>query len=175
MKLTDFDKNCLITTIKIASEAQKVGNYPVGAILVIDKQIIDQAGNQINQKKSFVSHAENSLIIKNGIKLYQAWKDNKEIILYSTLEPCIQCLGAAVTNHVNKIFYIQKDPNGGACNLQHNNIGVWYQEVWPEIIYSPISHKPLEMMITFFKNEIKKGNIDWPTKMLKLLSNKNQH
>lgn len=74
-----------------------------------------------------------------------------------------------MTNHVSKIFYIQKDPNGGACDLKHDNIGVWYHKSWPAIMYAPISKKPLHMMLTFFKNEVTKGNLRWPAKMLALL------
>lgn len=167
--LTKFDEKCLKIAIEVAKKAYEKGNYPVGAVLAIDGKVVDQAGNEINTEKSFFMHAENSLIMRNGTRLYEAWRDKKGISLYSTLEPCIQCLGAAVTNHVNKIIYIVKDPNGGACNLSHNNIGLWYRDTWPQIIQNEISDEPLDMMILFFENEIKKGNIEWPTKMLSLL------
>lgn len=165
----DLNDKYLRLAIDVAKQASNEGNYPVGAVLTINQQIIDQAGNEINQGKSFFNHAENLLIMRNGSKLYEAWKNSKEISLYSTLEPCIQCLGASIINHINKIYYIQKDPNGGACDLKHDNIGLWYKNSWPEIVYSPISKEPLDMMIAFFNNEIKKGNTKWPTKMLQLL------
>ena len=169
IKINKTDKQYLERAISIAKKTFGQGNYPVGAVLAIDGEIIDSAGNEINKEKSYVNHAENTLIIRNGQKLYDAYQAKKEIVLYSTLEPCIQCLGASVTNHVNKIVYIQKDPNGGACNLRHDNIGVWYQDTWPEILYAPISTEPREMMISFFKQEISKGNTKWPKKMLSLL------
>jgi hypothetical protein len=74
-----------------------------------------------------------------------------------------------VTNHVNRILFIEFDPNGGACNLRHDNIGVWYKETWPEIMQCPISEEPKKFMIQFFHNEIKKGNTERPEKMLRLL------
>ncbi|MEK7611309.1 MAG: deaminase [Patescibacteria group bacterium] len=167
--LRSNDEECLHAAINIARKTYIKGNYPVGAVLAINGQIVDQAGNEISQQKSFVSHAENSLIIRNGTQLYEAWENKKEISLYSTLEPCIQCLGASVTNHINKIFYIQKDPNGGACDLNHDNIGLWYKKTWPLIVYSPISTEPLDMMLKYFRSEIEKGNTKWPTKMIQLL------
>ena len=97
-------------------------------------------------------------------------KDDKKVVsLYSTLEPCIQCLGASVTNHIDRILFIERDPNGGACDLKHDNIGLWYREFWPEIKHCAISDEPKQLMVRFFKEEITKGNTDWPTKMLKLL------
>ena len=168
-KIDPFDKQCFEVAISIARETYKAGNYPVGAVLAINNEIIDTAGNEINKQKSFVNHAENSLIIKNGRLLSEAWKQGKTISLYSTLEPCIQCLGASVTNHISRILFIESDPNGGACNLKHDNIGLWYREVWPEIIHLPFTDEPKQLMIKFFNEEIKRGNTEWPKKMLKLL------
>jgi tRNA(Arg) A34 adenosine deaminase TadA len=170
-KLSKFDKECLRKAIDVAAETLKIGtNYPVGAVLCIDNQIIDIAGNEINRQKSFVKHAENTLIIRNDTKLFNASKAGKAIALYSTLEPCIQCLGACVTNKVNKLFYIQKDPNGGACDLQYENIGLRYREFWPEIIHAPISKTPKKLMVAYFNTNLKNGTqLEWSTKMLRLL------
>ena len=82
-------------------------------------------------------------------KLFKAFDAGKSSTLYTTLEPCIQCLGSCVTNNVSKIIYIQKDPNGGACDMKHDKIGLHYREVWPEIIHAPISEKPKKLMIAF--------------------------
>lgn len=154
----------------MARRTYEAGNYPVGAVLAIDGEIIAIAGNEINRHKSSVCHAENNLIIQNGQILKEAHKQGKIISLYSTLEPCIQCLGASVTNNINRILFIECDPNGGACNLKHDNIGLWYKEVWPEISHSRISDEPREMMIKFFHEEIERGNVKWPQRMLKLFN-----
>ena len=171
-ELTQFDKVCFEKAITIARDTYVNGSYPVGAVLAIDDEIIGIGGNEYSRHKleqrSYVNHAENLLIIKNGIALANAYKAEKIISLYSTLEPCIQCLGASVTNHINRILYIESDPNGGACDLKHDNIGVWYKEVWPEIIHCPFTDEPKQLMIKFFHEEIERGNPVWPEKMLKL-------
>ncbi|MDD5464598.1 MAG: deaminase [Candidatus Moranbacteria bacterium] len=168
-RLTKFDKACLKKAIEVAERvgAHKV-NFPVGAVLTIDGEIVDSATNENNKKKSYVDHAENRLIIKNKRKIYKAHKANPHasIFLYSTFEPCIQCLGSCVINHVTKIVYIQKDPHGGACEIKKHNIGSHYKKVWPEIIHAPISNIPKKIMISFFEAELKRGNIGWPTTML---------
>jgi len=169
-KITQFDKQCLESAISIAEETYKQGNYPVGAVLAIGEKLVGSAGNEINKQKSFVNHAENTLIIKHGKELAKVRDDKERIVsLYSTLEPCIQCLGASVTNHIDRILFIERDPNGGACDLKHDNIGLWYRDFWPEIIHSAISNEPKQLMIKFFKEEVARGNTEWPTKMLKLL------
>lgn len=172
LKLTKFDKECLGKAIHFATETFRSGvNYPVGAVLSIEEKIVDATGSNMFKHKSRVMHAENSLIIRNGKKLFKAFESGKASTLYTTLEPCIQCLGACVINNVSRIVYIQKDPNGGACDMKHDKIGLHYREVWPEIIHAPISEKPKKLMLAFFRSEIKKGNTEWPSKMLKLLAN----
>lgn len=171
-KLTKFDQECLRKSIDFATETFKKGvNYPVGAVLSIGDKIFDGTGSNMFKHRSRVMHAENTLIIRNGKKLFKAFESGKKSTLYTTLEPCIQCLGACVTNNVSRIVYIQKDPNGGACDMKHDKIGLHYREVWPEIIHAPISEKPKKLMLAFFRSEIKKGNTEWPSKMLKLLAN----
>ncbi len=168
-KLTSFDKKCFELAIDTAKKTFKHRNFPVGAVLVIDNKIIDVAGNEIKKEKSYANHAENMLIYKNAKLLHKAHNQNKIIKLYSTLEPCIQCLGISVTNRVSQIFFIQKDPHGGACDIKHDNIGVWYKKRWPKIIHCPYTDEPKQLMITFFHQEIKNGHIRWPKIMLKLL------
>lgn len=167
-KLSQLDKQCFEKAISIARETFTNGNYPVGAVLAINNEIVATAGNEINKQKSFVNHAENTLIINNGQLLAKAYEQKKRISLYSTLEPCIQCLGASVTNHINRILFIEQDPNGGACNMKHDNIGLWYKEVWPTILHIPFSDEPKQLLLKFFREEIKRGNTEWPQKMLKL-------
>lgn len=166
--LSQKELDHLHQTIQAATDAFTSGNYPVGACLTIEDTVIAVNSNKIFEKKSFTNHAELQLIIDSGSLLFDAYSTGKKITLYSSLEPCIQCLGAAVTNHIDKIVYITKDPNGGACDLSHSNIGNFYKNHWPEIIYAPISKKPLELMLEYFRNEIKKGNTKWPMKMLRL-------
>jgi len=166
-KLNKFDTRCLKLVVDISKKTYEAGNFPVGAVLVIDNKIIDATGNENKKKKSWVAHAENALIIKNAKAIQKAHKQNKIIKLYSTLEPCIQCLGASVSNRISQIFFIQKDPIGGACALKHNNIGLWYKEVWPEIKHCPISNEPKKLFVSYFHNEIKNGNASkWYKKCL---------
>ena len=102
--LTQFDKQCFSAAIEAARKTYETGNYPVGAVLAIDEEIVGIGGNEFNlekpEKRSFVNHAENLLIIKYGHLLSDAYKQNEIISPYSTLEPCMQCLGASVTNHI---------------------------------------------------------------------------
>lgn len=162
--MNELDKKCFELAIEIAEKTYKGGNFPVGAVLVIDDKIIDSAGNERGQQKSWVAHAENTLIIKNGEIIQKAHKENKVIKIYSTLEPCIQCLGTSVANRISEILYIQKDPIRGACDLKPTEIGLWYEKNWPKIYQHIVNDKPRQLLVEYFQERIKSDSSDWTRK-----------
>ncbi len=163
----ELDSERLKLVVDIAKEAGEKGDFPVGAVLVIDNQVVDKAGSS---QESWVAHAENTLIIRNAKAIQQARKSNKEVKIYSSLEPCIQCLGASVSNRINQILYIQKDPIGGACDLRPNDIGLWYQENWPEIHNLHVTDESKNLLIEFFRKGMEFDDGKWSKKCFEAYS-----
>jgi len=165
-----YDKKCLDLAIEEAEKSLKLGNYPVGAVLCFDNKIVASSGNFGESRKNYINHAEALMMIENGERLLQAARDNKTITLYSTLEPCLMCLGIAVMNKVSRIVYIQKDPHAGACGLDRKSLGKRYQEVWIKIEHVAYSDKPKELIIKFLKKQIKTGvRVEWSKNFLRLI------
>lgn len=162
------DRKFLEETVKISENASNNGNYPVGAVLVIDGEAIAHQENEVVTKKSWAKHAESQLIIDNGAKLKEASEKGLEIVLYSSLEPCLMCLGTATINKVSKIIYIQKDPHGGACDLDIRSLGKRYPEIIPETIEARISETPKTLIIKFLEQQLISGNKKWAEKSLPL-------
>ena len=170
--MTEFEKKCLDLAISEAEKSFNLGNYPVGAVLSFNEDIVSSSGNFGETSKNYINHAETKLLIANGEALLKSSKEGKTVTIYSTLEPCLMCLGLAVMNKVNKIIYLQKDPHAGACGIDRNNLGVRYQEVWPEISLENYSQKPKELIVNFLNNQINKGvRVEWSQKFLELLKN----
>ena len=168
---TEFDKSCLQQAVDLAKQAFAAGDFPVGAILVIDEQVIDTAGNEKNTQKTRTAHAENILIISNCAIIKDAHKENKVVKLYTTLEPCIQCLGASVSNRVNQVFFIQRDAIGGACGLSRDGIGSWYKDNWPEIHHVQYSDEARKLLVNYFEKEMAIDNTnDWYKKCFEYYS-----
>jgi tRNA(adenine34) deaminase len=170
-KTNNFDKACLDLAIAEAKHSFSEGNYPVGAILAIGNKIAGQGNNTGETSKNYSNHAETSLIIENGRALLQSVNKGETITLYSTLEPCLMCLGVATMNKVDRIVYIQTDPHAGACGIDKTSLGVRYQETWPQIIHIPYSPEPKEMITEFLNKQIENGQrIEWSRNFLKLLT-----
>jgi len=100
--------------LKLAKEAEKTGEVPVGAIITYQGKIIARAMNQKEKLKSAIFHAEILAIKEASLKL-QDWRLT-ECELYVTLEPCPMCAGAIVASRLKRLIYGCKDPKAGAVH-----------------------------------------------------------
>lgn len=169
--MNKFDRSCLDITVVEARRSFDIGNYPAGAVLAFDHQMVARGNNIGESSKNYVYHAEAKLIIENGSTLLDAAKNGKFITLYCSLEPCLMCLGAAVLNKVNRIVYIQSDPHAGACSIDWKSLGVRYHQSLPKVVwardYSPM---PKRLIRTFLMNQIKNGvRVEWSKNFLALI------
>ena len=165
---TDFMDQAVST----AEESLAHGNYPVGAVLVIDGEVISVKGNTGESSKSYINHAETSLIIDHAESMLVAASIGKSIDLYSTLEPCLMCLGVAVMNKVSSITYAQKDPHAGACGIDVTSLGIRYSEVWPKITQQAESaDRAKQLILQFLQDQIATGSrLDWSKRMIELFN-----
>lgn len=168
--MTDFDKHCLDLAIAEAKKTFAAGNYPVGAVLALDDKILGVASDIGKASKSYINHGEATLFRDHASQLLDNGIPRGEITIYSTLEPCLMCLGTAVMCKTNRIIYIQTDPHGGACGLSREGLGNRYQHTWPEIIQNNYSSEPKELMIKFLEEQIRQGiKVEWSKSFLEQL------
>ncbi|MDH3532541.1 MAG: nucleoside deaminase [Gammaproteobacteria bacterium] len=81
----------LMAAIAEARKGRQAGGIPIGAVLVIDGQIVGRGHNQRTQRGSAVLHAEMDCL-ENAGRL--AASEYRRATLYSTLSPCDMCSGA---------------------------------------------------------------------------------
>ncbi len=90
----------LAAAVEQALKSVAEGGIPIGAVLVLDDQIIARGHNQRVQRKSAIRHAEMDAI-ENAGRL-PASKYHRAT-LYSTLSPCDMCSGAALLYGIPRI------------------------------------------------------------------------
>ena len=93
--------------LKEAEEAGRQGEYPIGAVVVVDGEIVSRGRSRQFQLRSQLAHAELDAL-QSGAK--HLWSDHERAILFTTVEPCPLCLGAAVMADVPHIVYAHPDP-----------------------------------------------------------------
>jgi tRNA(adenine34) deaminase len=91
-----------------AEAAGQAGELPIGAVLVIDGEIVARGRARHREQQSQLSHAELSALLGGGERL---WRDYRRAMLFTTVEPCPMCLGAAVMADVPHIVFGLHDLN----------------------------------------------------------------
>ena len=102
----------------LADKAAQQGEVPVGAVLVLDNQLIAEGWNRSIQTHDPTAHAEMMALKRGGekIKNYRL----VDCTLYVTLEPCPMCAGALVHARVKRLVYGASDFKTGAVRSVFN-------------------------------------------------------
>ncbi len=105
--------------LKLADEAGKVGEIPVGAVIVDEKnELLATANNRKERDYDATAHAE-ILAIRQACKLKQNWRLN-DCTLYVTLEPCSMCTGAIIHARLPTLVYGVDDFKTGTIRTVMN-------------------------------------------------------
>jgi tRNA(adenine34) deaminase len=89
-----------------AEAAGAAGEIPIGAVVVIDGEIVSRGRARHQEHKSQLRHAELNAMLDGGERL---WRDYRRAVLFTTVEPCPLCLGAAVMADIPHIIYAVHD------------------------------------------------------------------
>ena len=98
--------------LELAHTAAEQEEIPVGAIVVLDDEIIGRGYNTREQTGDPTAHAE-VLAMREASKVLEHWR-LIDATLYVTLEPCFMCAGALVNARVKRLVYGCTDPKAGA-------------------------------------------------------------
>lgn len=104
--------------IEEARLAAQQGEVPVGAVLVLDGEVVAQAHNQRETTHDATAHAE-VLAIRQACAKLQNWRLTGAD-LYVTLEPCPMCAGAIVNARVGRVIYGAPDSKAGGVDSLFN-------------------------------------------------------
>jgi tRNA(adenine34) deaminase len=97
-----------------AEKAYSLGEVPIGAVVVLDEEIIGRGHNLREMLKDSTAHAE-VLALREAARHIGDWRLNGAVI-YSTIEPCPMCAGAMVQFRVKTLVYGAADPKAGAVD-----------------------------------------------------------
>lgn len=99
--------------IKEAKKAAKLGEVPIGCVIVYEDKIIGKGYNKRNTKKTTLAHAE-LLAIQKASKVIGDWR-LEECTMYVTLEPCQMCAGAIVQARMKEVVVGTMNPKAGCA------------------------------------------------------------
>ncbi|MBC1503200.1 nucleoside deaminase [Listeria booriae] len=101
-----------------AEKAREKGEVPIGAVIVLNGEIIGRAHNLRETTNNAITHAE-ILAIQDACHNQNAWRlEGAE--LYVTLEPCPMCSGAILLSRIETVCYGAADPKAGTAGTLMN-------------------------------------------------------
>lgn len=129
--------------IKEAQKALKIGEMPVGAVIVKNNKVIGKGYNKKEKNKNALMHAE-IIAIQKACKKNKDWRLN-ECEIYVTMEPCVMCMGAIVESRIKKIY----------CGVQNNKSKKTNEQICNEekieIISDILKNNIINQINDFFK------------------------
>jgi tRNA(adenine34) deaminase len=111
---TAADERYMRRALELAKHAQDLhAEVPVGAVVVLDGQIVGEGWNQSISGNDPSAHAEIMALRDAGRRLGNYRFPGAE--LFVTLEPCVMCAGAMIHARLARVVFAAADPKTGAA------------------------------------------------------------
>ena len=132
-----------------ALKASSLNEVPVGAIVVLDNELIGAGFNQTRMNNDCTAHAE-VVALRQATKACSNYR-LPGVTLYVTLEPCLMCLGALVHARIKRLVFAALDPKSGAVVSCESFQEKSYLNHKFEIEHGVIDTKCATLLKNFFK------------------------
>ena len=111
--MTETDHNMMAAALRQAACAERIGEVPVGAVVVKDGKIIARGYNRRESDQDPTAHAE-LIAMRRAAKKLGSWRLTG-CTLYVTLEPCPMCAGVIINARVDRVVFGAYDDKAGCC------------------------------------------------------------
>lgn len=107
------DRHWMELAVEQARLALDAGEVPVGAVVVHGGAVVGAGHNRTEQTGYPFEHAE-IVALWDAVGKVGA-RALADSVLYSTIEPCVMCIGAAILARVPRVVFGAREPKTGAC------------------------------------------------------------
>jgi tRNA(adenine34) deaminase len=101
-----------------AERAAAHGDVPVGAVVVVDGEVVGRGHNRREVDNDPTAHAE-MFALREAAATTGRWRLSGAT-LYVTLEPCPMCAGAVVLARIDRLVFGADDPKMGAVGALYD-------------------------------------------------------
>ncbi|MFT4514238.1 MAG: tRNA(adenine34) deaminase [Planctomycetota bacterium] len=148
---TSEDERWIARCLELAREAAASDEVPVGAIVVIDGEVVGVGRNRVEELRSPLAHAEmealQAALAKMGVKRLP------DAELYCTLEPCFLCAGAILHTRVRRVVFGARDPKFGAVRSLGNILEDVRLNHRCEVLEGVQADESAELLRSFFRKK----------------------
>jgi len=112
------DQDFMRLALAEAEQAAAAGETPIGAVLVINGEVIASAHNMRETWQDPTAHAE-AIVLRQAAAKLGRWRLS-DATVYVTMEPCLMCAGALVLARIGRLVYGCRDERAGALGSQYD-------------------------------------------------------
>jgi tRNA(adenine34) deaminase len=117
----EADRRFMQRALALATRAEGQAEVPVGAVLVLDGELVAEGWNQVITSRDPTAHAE--IVAMRAAARYLGNYRLPRTTLYVTLEPCSMCVGAIIHARVSRLAFGAHDAKTGAAGSVFDLIG----------------------------------------------------
>jgi tRNA(adenine34) deaminase len=136
-----------------AEAAARQGEAPVGAIVVVEGEVVARGRNRRESDQDPTAHAE-LLAVREAAERLARWRLSGATV-YVTLEPCPMCAGALILARVDRVVFGAYDPKAGACGSVVDLFQAGQFNHQPEIVGGVMAEACGRVLTDFF--EVRRG------------------
>ena len=148
--LPEADDHWMRYALELARHAEKEGEVPVGALVILENQIIGEGWNQPIGLSDPSAHAEIA-----ALRAAARCQRNYRLpgaTLYVTLEPCVMCVGAIMHARIARVVYGANDPKTGAAGSMFELLGSDKFNHRAEVTRGVLAEQCSELLRNFFQS-----------------------
>ena len=112
------DAELMGLALEQARRGLEAGAMPIGAVLTHEGEVLAEA-HWRGSRAGLLAHPEHVVLMQADASI--EWRARREAVLYTTLEPCLLCMGAAMSFFLGRIVYALAAPADGAADV----VKVW--------------------------------------------------
>lgn len=136
----------MAVALEEAAGAYRVGEFPVGCVLVHQDRVVARGSRQNSRDGSNeIDHAE--IVALRDLVERKCVSDYSQVVLYSTMEPCLMCYSTLIISGIRTIVYGFEDAMGGGTGLKLKELPPLYAAMDVTIV----SHVMRDQCLTLFK------------------------
>ena len=149
--------------LKLAENGMMQGEIPIAAIIFHGDEIVSMAYTMERKEGRYLVHAEMQAIMDMDKQRYP-YKLRKEMQLFTNLEPCMMCFGAAIHSFIGEVYYSIESPTDGGV--------VWTEKTWndyhiaslfklPKVYSEILKEESKDLFKRYLEINPKGGATDW--------------
>jgi tRNA(adenine34) deaminase len=135
--------------VALAREAEAAGEVPVGAVVVVEGEIVGRGRNSAIGLSDPTAHAE-MLALRTAAAAMGNYRLERATV-YATLEPCAMCAGALVAARVERLVFGARDLRFGGVRSKFRIADSELLNHRVEIVEGVLAVECVELLQGFFE------------------------